>query len=204
MIEINPEDQYAVVSGKTTLEELEAALPSGLQYRAPRLPLTLEDWLLSGGLGLLEMPPVRKDVLGLTYTAAHGTVSVGGKVVKNVAGYDAVRLVIGSDASLSHRVRIESATLRLRPRVPVVRLEQARLETATFSVLRELGAAYAVAYKQENIWNLRAEFWGNQPNWGEVVSSDLSPALELHDALGVFPRAKQELSALEARVLNAL
>ncbi len=204
MIEINPEDQYAVVSGKTTLEELEAALPSGLQYRAPRLPLTLEDWLLSGGLGLLEMPPVRKDVLGLTYTAAHGTVSVGGKVVKNVAGYDAVRLVIGSDASLSHRVRIESATLRLRPRVPVVRLEQTRSETATFSKLRELGAAYAVAYKQENTWMLRAEFWGSQPNWGEVVSSDLFSALELHDALGVFPRAKQELSALEARVLNAL
>ncbi len=204
MIEINPEDQYAVVSGDITLEELETALPSGLQYRAPRLPLTLEDWLLSGGLGLLEMPPVRKDVLGLTYTAAHGTVSVGGKVVKNVAGYDAVRLVIGSDASLSHRVRIESATLRLRPRVPVVRLEQARSDTATFSVLRELGAAYAVAYKQETTWMLRAEFWGSQPNWGEVVLSDLSPTLELHDALGVFPRAKQELSALEARVLNAL
>jgi FAD/FMN-containing dehydrogenase len=204
MIEINPEDQYAIVSGDTTLQELEAALPSGLQYRAPRLPITLEDWLLSGGLGLLEMPPVRKEVLGLTYTAAHGTVSVGGKVVKNVAGYDAVRLVIGSDASLSRRVRIESAILRLRPRVPVVRLEQARSETATFSVLRELGAAYAVAYKSENTWRLRAEFWGSQPNWGEIVSSDLNPNLEFHDALGVFPRAKRELSALEARVLNAL
>ena len=95
MIEINPEDQYAIVSGDTTLQELEATLPSGLQYRAPRLPIRLEDWLLSGGLGLLEMPPVRKEVLGLTYTAAHGTVSVGGRVVKNVAGYDAVRLVIG-------------------------------------------------------------------------------------------------------------
>jgi hypothetical protein len=204
MIEINPEDQYAIVSGDTTLEELETALPSGLQYRAPRLPLTLEDWLLSGGLGLLEMPPIRKEVLGLTYTAAHGTVHVGGKVVKNVAGYDAVRLVIGSDASLNRRLRIEQAILRLRPRVPVIRLEQARSETATFSVLRELGAAYAVAYKSENTWILRAEFWGNQPNWGEVISSDLNPTLELHDALGIFPRAKHELSALEARVLNAL
>ena len=203
MIEINPEDQYAIVSGDTTLQELEAALPSGLQYRAPRLPIRLEDWLLSGGLGLLEMPPVRKEVLGLTYTAAHGTVSVGGRVVKNVAGYDAVRLVIGSDASLSRRVRIESATLRLRPRVPVTRLEQAT-KTATFSVLRELGAAYAVAYKQKNTWVLRAEFWGSYPSWGKLVSSDLDPALDLHDALGVFPRERRELSALEARVLNAL
>jgi FAD/FMN-containing dehydrogenase len=109
MIKINPEDQYAICSGSTTLIELEAALPLGLQYRAPRLPITLEDWLLSGGIGILTMPPVRKDILGLTYTAAHGTISIGGKVVKNVAGYDAVRLLIGSDTNLTRRVRIQSA-----------------------------------------------------------------------------------------------
>ncbi len=203
MITIEAEDQYAIVSGNTTLIELEDALPHGLQYRAPRLAMTLEDWLLSGGVGLLEMPPVRKDVLGLEYVAAHGSVSVGGKVVKNVAGYDAVRLVIASDASLERRVRIEKATLRLRPRVPVTRLEQ-RVQGTGFAVLRELGAAYAVAYKQNEHWLLRAEFWGTAPHWGEVVSTDLPANLELHDALGIFPRAKRVLSGLEARVLNAL
>ena len=204
MITIQPEDQYAIVSGDTTLLELEAALPTGLQYRAPRLALTLEAWLLSGGVGLLNMPPVRQDVLGLTYRAAHGQVSVGGKVVKNVAGYDAVRLVIGSDGSLSRSMRIESATLRLRPRVAVVCCEHRVDGTANFSALRELGAAYAVAYKQDSKWVLRAEFWGAAPNWGQVITSQLEPNLELHDARGVFPRHHGELSALEVRVLGAL
>ncbi len=202
MIDINPEDQYAICSGNTTLIELEAALPLGLQYRAPRLPITLEDWLLSGGIGILTMPPVRKDILGLTYTAAHGTISLGGTVVKNVAGYDAVRLVIGSDPSLTRRVRIQSATLRLRPRVPVVRLEsQAEPD---FTQLLALKAAYAIAYQKNQQWTLHAEFWGTQPNWGQISTTDLEPNLEMYDTQGIFPRVKHELSALEARVLNAL
>ncbi len=201
MITIYAEDQYAIVSGETTLPELEDALPVGLQYRAPRLPMTLEDWLLSAGVGLLEAAPVRQDVLGLTYQAAHEQVSVGGRVVKNVAGYDLVRLVIGSDTSLTHRVRIQEAIIRLRPRVAVTRLEQGK---SNFSELRQLGATYAVAYRHANTWVFRAEFWGEAPFWGSLVSSQLPPETELHDMFGIFPRAKRELSGLEARVLNTL
>jgi FAD/FMN-containing dehydrogenase len=204
MIEVFAEDQYAIVSGKVSLLELEDALPEGLQYRAPRLPVSLEAWLLSGGVGLLNAPPVRKDVLGLTYVGAHGQVAVGGRVVKNVAGYDAVRLLVGSDSSLSGRCSIETATLRLRPRVAVSRLEMPRSDHATFHVLQDLGAAYAVAYKHNDVWHLRAEFWGTAPDWGVAVAGDFSPDLELHDALGVFPRQPQALSDLETRVLAAL
>ncbi len=201
MISLYAEDQYAVVSGETTLIQLEDALPVGLQYRAPRLAITLEDWLLSAGVGLLEAAPVRQDVLGLTYRAAHDPISVGGRVVKNVAGYDLVRLVIGSDSSLSRRVRILEATVRLRPKLAVTRLEQIK---SNFSELRQLGANYAVAYRHNNAWVFRAEFWGQAPAWGSPASSDLTPETELHDMFGVFPRAKRELSGLEARVLNAL
>lgn len=204
MIEVFAEDQYAIVDGQMRLSELESALPKGLQYRAPRLDLTLEQWLLSGGVGLLESPPVRKDVLGLTYIGAHGEVSVGGRVVKNVAGYDAVRLLIGSDSSLTGALRIKNAILRLRPSVTVTRLEMARSENANFHLLRELGAAYGLAFKQSGAWHLRAEFWEVAPNWGTAVAEDLSPNLELHDALGIFPRQAQVLSDLEARVLAAL
>jgi hypothetical protein len=204
VIEVFAEDQYAVVSGEVSLLELEDALPSGLQYRAPRLPMSLEAWLLAGGVGLLESPPVRKDVLGLTYLGTHGEVVVGGRVVKNVAGYDAVRLVVGSDPSLSRGLSIQSATVRLRPRVSVLRLEMSCSDIATFHVLRELGAAYSVAYKHDSLWNLRAEFWGNAPAWGEPVSSDLPSDLELFDALGVFPRHSKVLSDLELRVMAAL
>jgi hypothetical protein len=204
MIEVFAEDQYAIVCGEVGLIELEDALPAGLQYRAPRLPISLEAWLLSGGVGLLESPPVRKEVLGLTYLGKHGEVTVGGRVVKNVAGYDAVRLLIGSDSSLSGDLGIKSATLRLRPKVAVSRLEMRCFDLAAFEVVRELGAAYAVAYKQDAVWQLRAEFWGDAPLWGQPVQQDLPPNLELHDALGVFPRQPQALSDLETRVLAAL
>jgi hypothetical protein len=113
-------------------------------------------------------------------------------------------LVVGSNPSLSGGLGIKSAILRLRPKVAISRLEMPRSELATFHVLRELGAAYAVAYKHLDVWQLRAEFWGNAPAWGEAVINDLRPELELHDALGVFPRHQKELSDLEAQVLLAL
>jgi FAD/FMN-containing dehydrogenase len=204
VIEVNPEDQYAIVSGQVSLLELEAALPEGLQYRAPRLAISLQSWILSGGVGLLESPPVRKDVLGLTYHGTHGEVTVGGRVVKNVAGYDAVRLLVGSDPSLSREIQISRAILRLRPKVPVVRLEMPRSEDATFQRLRQLGAAYGLGYKANGGWQLRAEFWGIAPTWGTPVQTDLAPDLELHDVLGVFPRHNKILSDLESRVLAAL
>jgi hypothetical protein len=204
VIEVFAEDQYAVVSGGVSLLELDVTLPDGLQYRAPRLPISLETWLLAGGVGLLESPPVRKDVLGLTYLGTHGEVSVGGRVVKNVAGYDAVRLVVGSDPSLGGGLSIQSATLRLRPRVAVTRRELQHSDLADLPTLRDLGAAYGMAYKHNGAWRLRAEFWGNAPEWGEPVSGEVPPNLELFDALGVFPRPHKPKSDLEVRVLAAL
>lgn len=204
MLEVFAEDQYAIVDGQIPLHELAAALPEGLQYRAPNLNLSLEQWLLSGGVGLLESPPVRKDVLGLSYQGAHGEVEVGGRVVKNVAGYDAVRLLIGSDPSLRGHVGIKKAILRLRPAVRVTRLELVHTPNLDFERLRKLGAAYGFAQRAAQGWHLYAEFWGSAPDWGQPASTPLDPKLELHDALGVFPRPAQPLSELEARVLAAL
>ena len=52
-------------------------------------------------------------VLGATLVLADGTIaSAGGKVVKNVAGYDLARLVCGSEGRLAFIVR---ASLRLHP-----------------------------------------------------------------------------------------
>ena len=52
-------------------------------------------------------------VLGATFVLADGTVaSAGGKVVKNVAGYDLARLVCGSEGRLAFIARV---SLRLHP-----------------------------------------------------------------------------------------
>jgi hypothetical protein len=70
--------------------------------------------------------------------------------------------------------------------------------------LLALKAAYAIAYQKNQQWTVHAEFWGIQPNWGQISTNELESNLEMYDTQGVFPRAKRELSALETRVLNAL
>jgi glycolate oxidase FAD binding subunit len=73
-------------------------------------------------------------VIGLTVVAADGSlVRGGGKVVKNVAGYDLPKLYIGSFGTLG--VLVE-ATVKLRPRPEVDRLVVAR-----FDRLKDAGLA---------------------------------------------------------------
>jgi CBS domain-containing protein len=204
-LEIHASDQYVTAPASTTLAQLEAALPENLHYRAPLIDLTLEDWVLSGGVGLLNAPVVRKDVLGLTYASSSmGSVQAGGRVVKNVSGYDLVRLLVGSDPSLKQSLRLETLTLRLRPKPNITRLEQqvTNLE-AGFEKLRGLGAAFGLAYQQNNVWVLRGEWWDATPDWG-TPALEVAPKTIWQDALGVFPRAEKILDLLEQRVLQAL
>ena len=73
-------------------------------------------------------------VIGLTVIAADGSVvRGGGKVVKNVAGYDLPKLYIGSFGTLGIMVE---ATFKLRPRPDVDRLVVTR-----FDRLKDAGAA---------------------------------------------------------------
>ena len=73
-------------------------------------------------------------VIGLTVVMADGSVvRGGGKVVKNVAGYDLPKLYVGSFGTLG--VLVE-ATLKLRPRPDVDRIVVAR-----FARLKEAGSA---------------------------------------------------------------
>ena len=204
-LEIHASDQYVTAPASTTLAQLEVALPENLHYRAPLIDLTLEDWVLSGGVGLLAAPVVRKDVLGLTYSSSSfGAVQAGGRVVKNVSGYDLVRLVIGSDPSLTQSIKLETLTLRLRPKPKISRLEKtvSNLE-AGFEELRDLGAAFGLAYQQNNTWVLRGEWWDATPDWG-IPALEVVPRTIWQDALGVFPRVAKVLDSLEQRILQAL
>jgi glycolate oxidase FAD binding subunit len=73
-------------------------------------------------------------VIGLTVVTAAGTlVKGGGKVVKNVAGYDLPKLFVGAFGTLGV---IVEATVKLRPRPDTDRMVVAR-----FASLKEAGAA---------------------------------------------------------------
>ena len=207
-LEIHPEDQYAVVPAAVTLAELDARLPANLHYRAPNLSLPVGDWVLAGGVGLLEAPPVRRDVLGLRYDAGAGIVEAGGRVVKNVSGYDLVRLLVASDAALERRVALHSVTLRLRPRPSVARrgmeVSEAGLAVA-LEGLRGSGAAFAYAYRVDGgLWRVCGEWWDANPTWGRPLEEAMPDRAVLRDLTGAFPRAPRQPSELEAQILAAL
>jgi len=75
-------------------------------------------------------------VLGVTLVLADGTIaSAGGKVVKNVAGYDLARLVCGSNGTLALIGRV---SLRLHPRPAAARTLVIETDEAVSVVFRLL------------------------------------------------------------------
>jgi FAD/FMN-containing dehydrogenase len=95
----------AGVSARSLRAELAG---QGFHLRWPDLGGTL-----GGILASKAWPGLREDVLGLRLILPDGeVVDLGGKVVKNVAGYDVPRLILGSWGTLGI---IVDATLRVHP-----------------------------------------------------------------------------------------
>ena len=120
VVEHEPGDLTATVEAGITLDALQAALGARDQW-LPLDPPTPGAATLGGVLAVNTAGPRRHGygtardlVIGLRVVAADGQViRGGGKVVKNVAGYDLVKLYIGSLGTLGI---IVDATLKLRPR----------------------------------------------------------------------------------------
>jgi len=120
VVEHEPGDLTATVEAGITVDALHAALGARGQW-LPLDPPASAEATLGGVLASNAAGPRRQGygtardlVIGLRVVAADGRlVRAGGKVVKNVAGYDLVKLYIGSHGTLGI---IVDATLKLRPR----------------------------------------------------------------------------------------
>ena len=114
----HPEDLLATVKAGISLADLNAAL-AGTRQWWPLDPLgdgTVGGTIATGAAGpLAALYGTPRDlVLGLSAVLADGrVVKAGGRVVKNVAGYDMVKLYTGSWGTLGI---ITEAHLRLHPR----------------------------------------------------------------------------------------
>jgi FAD/FMN-containing dehydrogenase len=122
VIEHEPGDLTCVVEGGLRLSELGRALEPQRQRFSldPPGDPTLEECLLENLSGPLShrFGTMRDLVIGMTARLPDGTrASSGGKVVKNVAGYDLGKLFCGSRGRLG---RVERLALRLHP-VPAAR-----------------------------------------------------------------------------------
>jgi glycolate oxidase FAD binding subunit len=139
VVEHEPGDLTATVEAGITMDALQAALGTRGQWLSldPPFPgrATLGGVLSANGSGPRRhlYGTARDLVIGLRVVGADGAlVRSGGKVVKNVAGYDLLKLYIGALGTLG---LIVEATLKLRP-VP----EADRLCWGAFPSLAAAGA----------------------------------------------------------------
>lgn len=116
--DFNPADLVVTVGAGVPLGVLDAALAARGVFLALDPPgsssRTVGGVLASGGAGPLaaQFGAARDQVLGLVVVAGDGTVvRLGGRVVKNVAGFDLAKLVIGGHGGFGV---IAQAHLRLR------------------------------------------------------------------------------------------
>ena len=133
VLEHHPEDMTVTVETGMPWPDVQAALGEHDQWLPIDPPLadlfTVRDVLdhaMTGprrcGYGL-----VRDHVLGLKIVLASGEIiRTGGKVVKNVAGYDLTKLFVGARGTLGV---IVEATFKVLPRPEAERFGQARLQS---------------------------------------------------------------------------
>jgi glycolate oxidase FAD binding subunit len=140
LVEHEPGDLTATVEAGLTLERLQAALRARGQWLSLDPPDPARA-CIGGIIAANASGPrrhlygtVRDLLIGVTVVTADGAiVRGGGKVVKNVAGYDLPKLFVGSYGTLGIVV---DATFKLRP-VP----DEERLVAMTFARLEDAGAA---------------------------------------------------------------
>src|SRR3954451_22644595 len=137
---IDPQCQVAVVEpGALNVDVKRAAAAHGLWY--PPDPSSYEICSIggnlatnAGGLCCVKYGVTTDYVLGLDVVLADGrAVRLGGRTIKDVAGYDLKRLFVGSEGTLGI---ITEATLRLRPLPP-----PATTVVATFADVVDAGRA---------------------------------------------------------------
>ena len=144
--EIDPQALVAVVGPGLLNGELKrAAREHGLWY--PPDPSSFEICSLggnlatnAGGLCCVKYGVTTDYVLGVEVVLADGTLlRLGGRTIKDVAGYDLKRLFVGSEGTLGV---ITSATLRLKPLPPA-----ATTLVATFADVASAGRAVTAAVR---------------------------------------------------------
>ncbi len=139
-----PDDGVVEVSAGTTLREVRAAVLEGgweLPIDAGGAQSTIGGAIATAALGprCLGFGPVRKNVLGLEVVHACGTLTrCGGRVVKNVTGYDLAKLYTGSLGTLGV---ISAAWLRLQPRPRAIEVRVAEFSQAEQALARGMEAS---------------------------------------------------------------
>ncbi|HYR46492.1 MAG TPA: FAD-binding oxidoreductase [Thermoanaerobaculia bacterium] len=231
IVEHAPSDQIVVVEAGMTLGGLQAALVLHRQRLALDPPLpgrkTMGGIIAANAYGprRARFGSVRDLIIGISFVRADGSLARGGgKVVKNVAGFDLPKLMVGSLGTLG---LITTATFRLHPlpeeevtlllpgrtagavRALVAAVKKAQLEpTSVVGAWRENdrfdvavrfeGFRSGVAEQRERLAGLVRDEAG-----GACETLDESAARALwsrHDELRAAPALRAKLTALPTHI----
>jgi glycolate oxidase subunit GlcD len=193
LVELDSANQFVTAGAGMTLGAIQEALAPHNQWLPLRPPYALLKRTLGGiaatgacGPERIAYGAPRELLLGLRFVDGHGRlIQAGGKVVKNVAGYDMTRLLAGSAGSLGIITRVTMKTLT-RPERCALLSATASLEAcaglATAVLGSSLGAVFATAEPEEGAerWRLQFGFEG----FAVTVASQLSHAQTLFDQAG--------------------
>lgn len=140
ILEIDPDNLVAVVEPGVITQDLQDAVKRhGLYY--PPDPASSQTSTIggnvaecAGGLSAVKYGVTKHYVLGVRFVLPDGTIhEMGGKTVKNVAGYDLIGLLVGSEGTLAVMTRF---TLKLLPQP-----ESRRTLLVAFQSIVDSGAA---------------------------------------------------------------
>jgi len=231
IIEHAPSDQIVIAEAGLTLAALQATLASHRQRLAldPPLPAraTLGGIVAANAFGprRARYGSVRDLIIGVSIVRADGTVARGGgKVVKNVAGFDLPKLMVGSLGTLG---LIATVTFRLYPlpeqsetlllpgrsardlRALVGRLREAQLEPTSVVAFGKDGGSFDLAVRFEGFRKGVAE---QCDRFASLVQGETGSACEAlegaaaealwarHDALRSEPSFRAKLAALPSSI----
>jgi glycolate oxidase FAD binding subunit len=199
IVEYIPADQIVTVQAGVTIARLQAALRKERQ-RLALDPPDPEHTTVGGAVASASYGPLRtrygtaKDtIVGMTIVRADGTLARGGgKVVKNVAGFDIPKLMIGTYGTLA---MIGTVTFRLHPLPPAVR--DLVFSACDARALRELCAAMTQAQLEPSA--VYAVYDGEQ--YANCVRFEGFPdgvAAQSETLLGLAGRSPDDGRSLEA------
>ncbi len=193
LIDLDPSNQYVTVGAGMTLGDIQKALAPHNQWIALRpafdlLRRTVGGITATGASGpeRFSCGAPRELLLGLRFIDGRGRlISAGGKVVKNVAGYDMTRLLAGSAGTLGliTRVTLRTATRPQRCAAISATGSPDACSNLAASVLgSRLGAAFAAAVSEtgSTCWRLHLGFEG----FSETVASQIARARRLMAGAG--------------------
>jgi len=190
VIDLDPSNQYFTAGAGMTLAAIQARLAPYNQWLPLRPALGLLRRTLGGvaatgacGPERIAYGAPRRLLLGLRFIDGRGRlINAGGKVVKNVAGYDMTRLVAGSSGTLGIITRVTMKTATRPERCAAISacgILEACASLAAQVLGSSLGAVFAAAAPENGGegWQLQVGFEG----FSETVVSQLVRAEALFD-----------------------